>query len=1048
MFRGWGLLLRGIRVYELARELGISSKDILRLLADKMHIEMNNHMATLNDQVVARLRLLVAEERGPAASAKPAPASAGSRPAAAGARSQPAVAATTTTERATAAETPVPQAAPAVPPSAGHASSPSGAAQSPPHRTPAMVRPGAPRPNPMVRAPGAPTPMAGPVHFRPAPGLLPLVAPRPTPPRPRRPLPRPEPSSPAVAAASVAPAEAETRLAPSPPEVAAVTVEPSAPVPVGGRSDATEAPTEPRLDPVEVASQAEPEAESETTPEAEALTTTSTIHPEPQPADVAREEPSVAAARRAPVPRPAPRHVVVLGDGDAREADAGQPARTLLPVRRVTPGQPPPLRFPDRPLLPIRKVDPNAPRPAVAAAAAGVAPAAAPGAHPAAGGLRRGHRTAFDRGPTEGGVTTDPRRRGGAGRRPARPGAVTASEGDDVGRRLRRRRGRRIAAAAAAAEAQTPEMPESITLAGPLQVSALAALIAAPAPEIIRKLLDRGVMAAIHQQIDVAQARSIAEDYGIVVEVEGNLDDAHGTSVDRRAMGVLLGADDPDRSEPRSPIVTVLGHVDHGKTTLLDAIRQSRVAAGEAGGITQHIGAYTVAHGDRRVVFLDTPGHEAFTAMRARGAQVTDIAVLVVAADDGVMPQTKEALSHARAAEVPIVVALNKVDKPDANPERVMQQLAEVGLVPESWGGDTPVVPVSALKGQGISELLEMLLLVADLQELRADSQRNAVGTVIEAEVSKGRGPVATVLVQGGTLRVGDTFVAGQVFGRVRAMLSDVGRPLRSAGPSTPVEVLGFDEVPAAGDVFQVLPEREARETAQNRQSHTRHESLLAAERAMSLEEFHQASQAGAAEDLSVILKADVQGSLEAVRTALEKVQNEEVRVVVLHVGVGPVNESDIMLAAASKAVILGFNVRPDATAEREAQRLGVEIKTYRVIYELLDEVQRALDGRLKPKYETVTVGHAEVRKPIRVPDIGVIAGSFVTDGIVRRAARMRVLRGGTIIHEGTVASLRRFKDDVREVAAGFECGIGLERFGDVKEGDVIEVLEEREVPR
>jgi len=471
------------------------------------------------------------------------------------------------------------------------------------------------------------------------------------------------------------------------------------------------------------------------------------------------------------------------------------------------------------------------------------------------------------------------------------------------------------------------------------------------------------------------------------------------------------------------------------------------VAEGEVGGITQHIGAYVVRREDRQITFLDTPGHEAFTALRARGAQVTDVAVLVVAADDGVMPQTLEALSHARAAAVPVIVALNKIDKSNANPDRVLQQLAEHGLVPEAWGGDTIVVPVSALRREGITQLLEMLLLVADLQELKADRERSAVGTIIEAEVSRGRGPVATVLVQSGTLRVGDTFVAGQVFGRVRAMMDDLGKAVRSAGPAMPVEVLGFDEIPRAGDAFQVLQEREARALAGQRQEDNRREAL-SAERAISLADFRQEGDEGRLQDLRLILKADVQGSVEALRGSLEKVHNAEVRCTLLHSGVGPVTESDVMLAATAGAVILAFNVRPDAWAEREAQRVGVAIQTYRIIYELLDDVQKALDGRLKPKYETVTIGHAEVRRPIRIPDVGLICGSYVTDGLVRRGASCRLVRGGTIVHEGVISSLRRFKDDAREVAAGYECGIGIERYGDVKEGDVIEVIEQREIPR
>ena len=816
---------------------------------------------------------------------------------------------------------------------------------------------------------------------------------------------------------------------------------PSAPAASPSPEPAAAAPLAPPESPVPAQVAPPPEPAEPAAPEPEV--------PRAEP-EVPRAEPPAASTPAVTPERPASDRPMLIRPAAARPATprpatlgAPQPSAegraSLLPVRRVVPGAAPPLRDPDRPLLPIRKADPNAPRPAASGGPGVGAPATSVGGADHGGRMRRdGHR-----GPSTG-AEGDVRRRGGAGRRPARPGAVGGELETGGARRGRgRRRGRRLHLAREAEALLTP--PERITLEGPVLVADLAQMLAVPPAELIRKLLAQGIMAGINQQLDVAQGRAIADEYGVAVE--GQVEQAQQSPVDRETVGVLLAADDPARRAQRAPVVTVLGHVDHGKTTLLDAIRSARVAEGEAGGITQHIGAYVVGHAGRRLVFLDTPGHEAFTAMRARGAQVTDIAVLVVAADDGVMPQTLEALSHARAAGVPVVVALNKVDKSNANPDRVLQQLADHGLVAEAWGGETIVCPVSALRREGIEHLLEMLLLVADMQELTADPERPAVGTVVEAEVARGRGPVATVLVQTGTLRVGDAFVAGLVHGRVRAMVDDMGRPVREVGPATPVEVLGFDEIPGAGDAFQVLPEREAREKAARLQEDRRRDAL-AADRAVSLADFRQEGQEEPTADLRLILKADVQGSLEASRGSLEKLHNAEARVVLLHGGVGPVNESDVMLAAASGAIILGFNVRPDAGAEREAQRVGVEIQTYRVIYEMLDEVQKALDGRLKPKFETVTLGHAEVRKPIRVPDIGVIAGSYVTDGLVRRGAPCRLLRGGTIIHEGTVASLRRFKDDAREVAAGYECGIGLDRFGDVKEGDVVEVLEVREIPR
>jgi len=1041
-------LLRGIRVYELARELDISSKEILRLLADEMNIEMNNHMATLNDQVVAKLRRLVAEQKGglsaPAAAAAPR---SGQQPPAAGSRPAPA---------------PADHGA-AAPPLRREPARPMAEAR------PTGMRPAAPAPGrpPQVGRPGA---HPGAVHFRPAPGLLPLVTPRPTPPRPRRPTaPRVEPATPAMETERPAASPAEALPAPEPP---APPVPPTPEAPADSRP-AAPLPAEEPTAPVEAALESKP---APIDPEASAGPGRVTVPPaapapvqEPLPAPAPADESPVASPSLAPTPvlvptvaAPAPTQARPAASRPAASTagarllirpasaapkaiapasgDEGSARVGLLPIRKVTPGAAPPPRDPNRPLLTIRKAEPRPARPA-----GGFGPAAATATTTSpTDRAGRGRRDGF-RPATGTGETADARRRGGAGRRPARPGGVAFGDTDAAGgRRGRgRRRGRRLRLAAEAALELGP--PESIAIDGPVIVSDLAEMLHVSAPEIIRKLLGMGFMAAINQQLEADQAKAIATDFGVAVEGRGV--EAPPSPVDRHTVGRLLAADDPERRAERPPIVAVLGHVDHGKTTLLDAIRSTRVAEGEAGGITQHIGAYIVRKDERKVVFLDTPGHEAFTAMRARGAQVTDIAVLVVAADDGVMPQTLEALSHARAAGVPVVIALNKIDKPNANGDRVLQQLADNGLVPEEWGGDTIVCPVSALRRQGIEHLLEMLLLVADLQELRADPERSAVGTVIEAEVARGRGPVATVLVQSGTLRVGDTFVAGQVYGRVRAMMDDLGRPVREAGPATPVEVLGFDDIPGAGDAFQVMIEREARETAASRQEERRREAL-AADRAVSLADFRQEGADGPAPDLNVILKADVQGSLEAVRGSLEKLHNEEARVVLLHGGVGPVNESDVMLAATAGAVILGFNVRPDAGAEREAQRVGVPIQTHRIIYEMLDEVQKALDGRLKPRTETVTIGHAEVRKPIRVPDIGVIAGSYVTDGLVRRGAPCRVLRGGTIVHEGTISSLRRFKDDAREVAGGYECGIGLDRFGDVKEGDVIEVLEQREIPR
>ena len=488
-----------------------------------------------------------------------------------------------------------------------------------------------------------------------------------------------------------------------------------------------------------------------------------------------------------------------------------------------------------------------------------------------------------------------------------------------------------------------------------------------------------------------------------------------------------------------------MGHVDHGKTSLLDKIRHTNVTAGEAGGITQAIGAYRVRVHDRDITFLDTPGHEAFTAMRARGAKSTDIAILVVAADDGIMPQTVEAINHAKAAGIDIVVAINKMDKPGANPDNVKQELTKYDLVPEEWGGDVICVPVSALTGQGIEELLENLLLVADMKELKANPNRRAKGLVIEAKLDKGRGPVATLLVQNGTLNIGDIIIAGTAVGRVRAMTDDKGRSIKSAGPSVPVEVIGLAEVPESGDEFAAVEdERMARELAEQRRDKTKEEQFKANAKANLNDLFAQISEG--VKDLNIIVKADVGGSAEAVKQSLQKLTNEEVRVNIIHTGVGGITEGDVMLAAASNAIIIGFNVRPDKSALDSAERQGVEIRTYRIIYECIEEVEAAMKGMLAPKFKETLLGHAEVRQTIHVPNVGTIAGSYVQDGKVTRNAQIRVIRDGVVIFEDKISSLKRFKDDAKEVAQGFECGIGLERFNDIKEGDILEAFIMEEV--
>ncbi|RME48055.1 MAG: translation initiation factor IF-2 [Chloroflexi bacterium] len=576
--------------------------------------------------------------------------------------------------------------------------------------------------------------------------------------------------------------------------------------------------------------------------------------------------------------------------------------------------------------------------------------------------------------------------------------------------------------------------------------------------DLIKTLMANGIMANINQTIDFETAAIVAEDMGYQLVLEGTLAEpeveeaevapeaeavveVEAEEVPRRQMFVEPG----EPVEPRPPIVTVLGHVDHGKTTLLDTIRHTNVAGGEAGGITQHIGAYQVEQQGRKITFIDTPGHEAFTAMRARGAQVTDIAVLVVAADDGVMPQTLEAIDHARAAGVPIVVALNKVDLPTAQPERVMQQLADHGLVPDAWGGDTFVVPISALRGTGIPELLDAILLVAETVEPVANPNKPAAGTVLEGKLDRTRGPVATLLVQAGTLHVGDTVLAGTAYGRIRAMFDEHGKPVKEAGPSMPVEVLGLSEVPAAGEIFETVEdERTARSIAEERR--LAESTGVRRTTPTTLDELFARMQAGETKQLNLIVKADVQGSLEPIRSQLERLGTDELKVNILHMGTGAITENDIMLASASDAVVIGFNVPVDSVAERQAEIEGVEIRLYKVIYKMTEDIQKALEGLLEPEYEEVLIGQAEVRAVFSIPRVGKVAGCYVTDGKVKRGAIARLFRNGDMIYEGEVASLKRFTEDVREVVQGYECGLDLTYYDDYEEGDIIRVYEERRV--
>jgi translation initiation factor IF-2 len=595
----------------------------------------------------------------------------------------------------------------------------------------------------------------------------------------------------------------------------------------------------------------------------------------------------------------------------------------------------------------------------------------------------------------------------------------------------------RARAAAAARDVATPiRQRGDVTVYDGILIRELADRMGVASAEIQKVLIKQGILANLNQPLNEDLAIQVAEQLGFQpVEQEAN--GQEGASV----------ATSKEGSAPRPPVVTIMGHVDHGKTTLLDAIRESKVVESEFGGITQHIGAYQVEVDGRKITFLDTPGHEAFTAMRARGAKVTDVAILVVAADDGIMPQTAEAINHARAANVPILVAVNKVDREGADPQRVRQQLTEYNLVPEEWGGDTICVDVSALQKQGLDDLLTAILVLAEDLSLRADPYQKASGVVVEAEMDRGRGPVATVLVQNGTLKAGEALVAGTSFGRIKAMVDDVGRKVAKAGPATPVEIFGLSSVPQAGEPFEVYSDdKTARQVAQSREMSQREETLIARQR-VSLQDLYSQVKEGKLKDLNLVLKADVQGSLEALRGSLASLVNEEVQVQIVHTGVGPITESDVLLAAASNAIVIAFNVRVEPDAKRAADVDGVDVRSYRVIYDIINEIRAAMTGMLAPVFEEVKLGTAQVRATFRTPR-GVVAGSYITDGVVRRNADVRVLRGDQVVHTGKIGSLRHIKDDVRELAAGFECGILIEGFNDAQENDVLEVFTMEEVRR
>ena len=594
--------------------------------------------------------------------------------------------------------------------------------------------------------------------------------------------------------------------------------------------------------------------------------------------------------------------------------------------------------------------------------------------------------------------------------------------------------------------AETAEKDERESVFPPLSVKELAEKAGVAANSMLKELMNLGIMGNINYSLDEETVKKLIDKMNLSVKVSSAEEREPDVCSTQRVKTDF--EDDPADYRLRPPIVTVMGHVDHGKTTLLDVIRQTRVTETEAGGITQHIGAYQVSADGKKITFIDTPGHEAFTAMRARGAQITDIAILVVAADDGIMPQTVEAINHAQAAEIPLLVAINKIDKPNAQPDRVKQELTEHGMVPEEWGGNTICVEISALQGENIEELLEMVLLVAEMEEIMANPNRPAEGVIIEAELDRGRGPVATALIKNGTLEIGDAILAGASCGRVKALIDEHGQRIETAGPATPVEILGFSDVPAAGDLLQVLQdERRVRDISSERKEE-QHAARLQSESTVTLEDFYERVQEGEVKELNIIIKADVQGSIEALRESLLMLSTDEVAVNIIHTGVGSINETDVNLASASQAIIIGFNVRPGLNAQQLAEKEGVDIRTYRIIYKALEDIKDAMAGLLDPELKEVVKGHAEVRELFKVPDVGIVAGVYVRDGVINRNHKIRVIRNGVVQHEGEIGSLKRFEDDAREVKEGYECGIGIENYNDVKTGDMLETYDFKEIKR
>ncbi len=969
--------MKKIRINELARELEIKAHELLERLPEVGVTEKKTHSSSIDEDVAIRLRRLYGQEVAESEESEAEAEAAEAAPLEAGAVEPPAA--------TPAAQKPVLEAAPSPRATLQEAPAAPAAGET---RPPAPIRPplagrpiqppvGAPRPT-ITLTPPPPKPEA------PAPPAARTQAPAPRPPQP-----------PAAVIAPGRPAQPAARPLPTAPKPGQVLSGPRQPFPAappqGARPGEPVAPRppvpRPPAPPAEGPRAAGPSAPAGLPIGARPLAGQPAARP------VVPPRPDLAA--RLAVPRPAmPAPPAAPRPGVPKPPASPAPGQPLYrgPIR---PGQPLVARQGVRPGAPSPR--PGGPRPQ----------------HPTSRGAR-----------LEPGLAPPPVEQARGGRPGDKRTARQQRERVEEERVLRPTR-RHV-------EAGPPPINREITISEGITVKELSEKLDVKAALLMKKLMDRGIYVAINQTLEAKLAIEVAREFGA---------SAATVSYEEEAMQAVETAEDVKDLETRAPVVTIMGHVDHGKTSLLDAIREARVAEREAGGITQHIGAYQVELNGRKIVFIDTPGHEAFTRMRARGAKVTDIVVLVVAADDGVMPQTLEAIDHARAAGVPIVVAINKIDKPDSQPERIRQQLADRGLLSEAWGGDTITVPVSAKTHVGLDLLLENILLVADMQELKANPNRPGMGSVIEAQLDRGRGPVATVLVRNGTLRVGDMFICGSVLGKVRAMYNDRGMQVRKAEPSTPVEVLGLESLPDAGDDFQVVTDTaKAKQIVAFRDQKAR-EAALAKSSRLTLEQLHKQMEAGEVKELPLIIKADVGGSAEVLTETLQKLSNEKVKVQVIHSGVGAINESDVLLASTSNAIIIGFNVRPERKAEALAEQEKVDVRLHSIIYNLTDEIKRAMSGLLEPVFKEIYKGRAEVRETFRIPKVGAVAGCIVQDGSIARNSEVRLLRDNVVVYTGKVASLRRFKDDVSEVKSGMECGIALENYSDVKQGDVIEAF-------